>query len=646
MSVGSRVLRGMIGACLLTFLGPQAVLRGQTNFATITGLITDPTQAAIADATVTVRHLDTNIARQVLTAATGDYTLTNLVPGAYELMVESSGFRPHRRTGILLEVGQTARLDIALELGAVTESVTVNTSAPLINTEVGAIKGDVISHQEIQELPLDGRDFTDLAFFVPGVVPKAQGGQGSAMNINGARATNTNFYVDGFNNRNARGAAAQIRPNIDALQEFKMEVSGFSAEYGRMAGGILNMVLRSGTNQFHGSLFEYLRNDKYDARGFFEVDKNKLRRNQFGATLGGPIVRNRTFFLVSYEGYTQSVGLTRLGHTPTAAERAGDFSSSVDFLGKPIYLKDPLAPGLCNAKNSAACFPGNRIPASRFDPVGLNILNYYPAPNRADIRNNYLVTANDDDVWHSILAKVDHRFSEKDTIAFRAQKRFNRTENPFAGGSELGIFGQSIEDDRSLAGLDWTHMFSPTFLMEFRTGFSRNSARNRGQFQGRDIASELGLPSLTTDPELLDFPKITVRDHFQIGTGDNQPVQYHVTDIQYNQKVTWVAGRHVVKAGLDVSRVRFNQPYFNNIRGTYNFQGRWTGAPIGDLLLGLLNNSSRQVGFARNYYRSTSYGFFFNDDWKIGRSLTLNLGMRYEINKPPADRYDRIANFV
>jgi len=643
------LLRPSLAKTATTFLVAlvfTGLLCGQSNLASITGAVSDTSQAAMPGVTITIKNTETGLSRTVQSNAEGYYTITNLAPGPYELTAEMEGFRTFKETGIVLEVAQVLRDDIVMELGQVTESVTVSETIAPIETERGAITGDVIVYDEIQEIPLEGRDFTDLAFFVPGVLPKAEGGQGSAMNINGARATNTNFYVDGFNNRNARGAAAQIRPNIDALQEFKMQVSGYSAEYGRFAGGILNMALRSGTNNFHGSLFYYLRNDIFDARTFFAQDKEKLRRHQMGATVGGPIVKNKTFFLVSYEGYRQILGQTRLGHTPTEAERNGDFSQSVDFLGRPIYLKDPFKKGPCKAGKTKACFPGNIIPPSRLNPIGLNIVQYYPLPNRADPRNNYIVSANDEDNWNSILAKVDHRLTDNDTISWRYQMRLADTENPFAGGSDLGIFGMTQDDDRSLMGLNWTHLFSPTVIMELRGGYSRNHTDQRGNFQGQNIAAELGLPELVSDPELMDWPKIYVLDHFQLGTGASEPVQYAVTDIQEGATFTWVKSKHVIKAGFDGSRVRFNQPYFNNQRGTFRFLGRWTGAPIGDLLLGLLNNATRQVGFTRNYWRQSSYGWFLADDFKVTRNLTLNLGVRYEINKPPVDRYDRLGNFV
>ncbi len=629
-----------------------AAAYGQTNLATVTGVVSDSAGTAVPGAAVTIRNVGTNIARRVETDQTGDFTITNLAPGSYELTVEVSGFRGYRQPGMVLEVGQTLRTDIQLQLGSVAESITVAAEVAAINTESGTIKGDVIVYEEIQDLPLEGRDFTDLAFLVPGVIPRAQGGQGSALNINGARADNTNFFVDGFNNRNPRGAAAQVRPNMDALREFKVEVSGYSAEYGKMAGGILNMALRSGTNQLHGSVFEYLRNDIWDARSFFDRDKLKLRRNQFGATLAGPVAlgklyngRDRTFFLFSWEGYRQVLGQSRLGHTPTALERGGDFSSSRTFLGQPLYLRDPLAGGTCSATVSTGCFSRNVIPQFRFHQTALKLMEYYPLPNRADSRNNYIVSADDHDVWDSFLGKLDHRFSPSDSMSVRYQKRYARTAGPFDGG-DLGIFGITQRDDRSLLGVDYTRIFSAAFLMEIRGGYSRNATRNDSVWAGRDVAAELGVPGTTTDPELIGFPRFTVLDHFPIGAAADQPEIYHVTDMQASARITWVRARHLLKWGFDASRVRFNQPYFNNNRGTFAFQDRWTNHPIGDLLLGLLNNTSRSVGFTRNYLRATSYGLFVNDDYKITRSLTLNLGLRYEIDLPPVDRYDRMSNFV
>ena len=628
-------------------------LLAQANLATVTGIVADDTGAVIPGATVKVTNVGTNNVRELSTGAEGAYTFTNLPPGEYMFTASSEGFRQYVQEGIELRTGQTLRIDAKLEIGAVTESITVDAQLVTLNTENGTIKGDVIVQEEIQELPLAGRDFTDLAFFTPGVVPKATGGQGSFANINGARASNTNFFVDGFDNRNARGAAAQVRPNIDALQEFKMEVSGYSAEYGRMAGGILNMALRSGTNEFHGNLNYFLRNDINDARGFFEMDKNKLRQNQFAATLAGPIVKNKTFFMTSYEGMRRIQDTTQLTRVPTALELSGDFSQSLAWNNNPLYLRDREASGPCNANNSKSCFDNNMIPQSRMDPIGLNIQSHYPSVNRvsgADPRLgfNYLTQLPDQDYWDSLLFKVDHKLGENN-LALRYQVRWNDTQNPFAGGSDLGVFGSNIDDNRSLGGVDYTHMFSPTVLAEFRFGFSRNSARQQGNYPGQNIAAELGLPNLIPQGEVdalparLDWPRILVDNFAQLGTGANQPVQFFVTDWQYGTKLTWIKNKHNLKFGFNSNFVQFNQPYFNNQRGTFRTRGRRTGNALADLQLGWLHVANRLEGFNRNYWRQHALGAFFNDDWKATRKLTLNLGFRWEVNRAPWDKYDRLG---
>ena len=265
---------------------------------------------------------------------------------------------------------------------------------------------------------------------MPGVIPNAQGGAGSFASINGARADNTNFVVDGFDDRNVRGAAAQLRPNLDAMQEFKMEVAGYSAEYGKMAGGILNMVLRSGTNQYHGALFEYFRNNVFDAKAYFSTDNLGLHQNQFGGTVMGPLSipkiyngHDRTFFMFSWESFRTVWGENMQEQRPhSARQRAGNFSQTVSNAGKPIVIKNPLG--------AYAPFPGNIIPSSMFSPVGANLLQYYPLPNRTAIGNNYLSFANNISNWDSALGKVDERFSASDSMSIRFGKRWGRNNAP------------------------------------------------------------------------------------------------------------------------------------------------------------------------------------------------------------------------
>ncbi len=564
---------------------------------------------------------------------------------------EREGFPPcTRRTGILLEVGDNLRADVNLSLGSVSDSMTVTAEIPALNTENGTVVGQVIGSTEIQDMPLNGRDFTELALFVPGVVQNAQGGAGGFGSINGTRSDNINFRLDGIDDRDVRGGGAQFRPNVDALQEYKMEVTGYSPEYGKAAGGILNMVLRSGTNQYHGSVFEYFRNDVFDAKAYFSTDKLGFHQNQWGGTVTGPLSipklyngHDRTFFMFSWESLRNPWGQNELGVVPTALERAGNFTKSANSNGQPITLRDPFT------KNTP--YPGNLIPASEFSPVGQRLLAYYPLPNRPG-PENYLATAFNQNTFDSFVGRGDHRFSDQDSISLRYGKRYTRKNMPWSG-SDLGEFQGYDRNDTSLGGLTYIHTMSPTLLMEASGGMSRVADREHNIGPGGDTALALGMQGSTHDPLLEGFPLINVTGYDALGYAANQPVQFYVTDIQAGDKFTWIKSDHIVKWGFGVERDRFNQPYFNNSRGTMTLNGVWTGNgtaingnSIADLLLGEVANSTLTAQTTRNYLRLTDYDWFVNDDWKVARSLTLNLGLRYELDTPPVDAYGRAANFI
>ncbi len=633
-------------------------LFAQSDLATITGIVTDSAGAVIPSASVTIRNVDTNEPRSIKTNGEGYYAITNLPPGNYELAVASAGFEKYLETAVVLEVGETLHTDVKLVIGSVNETIHVTASVAVLNTDNGPIKGEVIGQEEIREMPMNGRDFTELALLVPGVVPNAQGGQGSFASINGARGDNTNFRVDGFDDRNIRGAAAQYRPNIDAMQEFKMEVSGYSAEYGKMAGGVLNMSLKSGSNQVHGTIFEYLRNDKFDSRGYFDSERLGLHQNQFGGTISGPIRipkvyngHDRTFYLFSSESYRLVWGQTQLGNVPTALERAGNISQTLDKSGKPVILRNPFT---STTPAQDAPFPNLTIPTSLFNPIGVNVLSFYPLPNRTAPGNNYQSSADNVNNWDSFLGKVDHRFSSTDSMAVRFGKRFGRNNAPWAG-SDLGVFGNYVRDDRELGGVDFTHIFSPTLLASFRFGLSRNASREHILDHGFPTAAGLGMQGSTSDPLLAGLPLINITNYLPVGYAANEPVQYFVTDYQWGSTFTWIKAGHVMKWGADYARYQFNQPYFNNSRGTMTLNGVWTsgannaasgGNSIADVLLGLVANSTETTQTARNYMREEGLDFFFNDDWKLLHNLTINLGLRYELEKQPYDKYDRVSNFI
>ncbi|MDE0628713.1 MAG: carboxypeptidase regulatory-like domain-containing protein [Bryobacterales bacterium] len=641
----------LMAAALLLLLGAAGEVGAQSNLATVTGVVTDAAEAVIPGASVTVTNVETGVETAAETNESGHFTLFSLIPGSYELVVETEGFRRFVRKNIELETGQQLRLDAALEIGALTESVTVSSAAPSINLERGAVKGDVIVYEEIQDLPLPSRDFTQLAFLVPGVMPRGRG-QGSFASINGARGDQTNFYVDGVSNRNPVSGGAQVRPPLDAVEEFRVETSGFSAEYGGFSGGIIGITMRSGTNELHGSVFEYMRNEVLDSRGFFDEDRLRLRRHQYGGTLGGPVVRNKSFFLVSFEGRYQSIARTRLGSVPTALEHNGDFSESLDLaralvggMPPPVYLNDPDRRGACNRRVQRGCFPNNTIPESRLDPIALGLVDYYPLPNRDHLRLNSISTATDDDRWYQTVFKFDQNFSARDTFAVSYQKRFNNLENPFAG-SALAQWGDQIRDRRELVSVRHTHTFSPTLVMEFTGGFSR-----RGLY-ANSIAAEfdpatLGLPLPDDlDPKLKGLPRVTVQGYWPLGQGPNTPREDSVWDWQIAGRLSWIKRTHTIKTGFDYSKTFFDRPQYNNVRGNFRFGRRFTRHSVGDLLLGRLQNVNRRVQTTFNELRSEGFGMFVNDDWKVSRDLTLNLGLRYELELPPLDVNDRLSTYL
>ncbi|MDQ6676250.1 MAG: carboxypeptidase regulatory-like domain-containing protein [Acidobacteriota bacterium] len=520
--------------------------------ASVTGLIRDITGAPISGADVKVRSRNTNEIRSIRTGETGQFTIAELNPDTYEITVEKAGFKLLRESGLELEVDQTARLDLKLDIGSVEDSVEVKAESPVLNTE-SAARGAVITSREMVEVPLDGRDFGDLVFLVTGVGRKAQNAQGSNFSVNGTRSDNVNFVIDGFNDRNPRGGGAEARPNLDAMQEFKVQTTGYPAEYGRLAGGVVNMVLKSGTNDVHGALFEFVRNDLLDARTFFDAKKSELRRNQFGATVGGPVYlpriyhgRNRSFFLFSWESSRQVLGMNRIGVVPTLPARTGDFSSAKDPLGNPILLHDPLAAGTCDTKSKAACFPGNKIPANRLDGVAGRVLPYYPFPNRMNAQNNFQINKLQDDDFNSFLFRIDHTFSMSNTLSARYLIRPTFSVLPFASG-DTGQFGNITRLHQHLAGLTYTRLLSSVLVNEARLGFSRTTEDDHAVSAGIDYASRLGIPGTATDPRFVGFPLFTISGQSTIGDAAGQPLQYAVTNYEFADTLTLSKGSHLLK---------------------------------------------------------------------------------------------------
>jgi len=623
----------------------------QTPSATLVGRITDGSHAGVPGANIQVRNVNTNESRTALSQFDGEYTVSNLPPGTYEVIVDKTGFRRLHESNLELQVEQTARLDAQLQVGATSETVEVKADVPLLNTETSS-RGDVITSQEITEMPLNGRDFNDLAFLVAGVQPAEQGGKGSPYVVNGARADASNVLIDGLNDQNPRDAGAQARPPLDSLQEFKLQTSGYSAEYGRLAGGVVSMVLRSGGNQLHGGLFEFVRNDLFDARNFFDLsNKSELRRNQFGGTISGPLIvpklyngRDKTFYFVSWESFRGVQGSNSLGIVPTALERQGDFSQSFDANGKLILIKDPLLSGSCTATNNSACFKNNAIPSSRFNSISQQLLQNFALPNLSG-PNNYIANARNPDFWDSFLFKVDQKLSAKDNFAVRVLERWETSTNPFSG-SPLGTFGATTDSAQSLYGISETRIFTPTLINEFRMGLTRTINNEVSSHAGTNWAAQYGIPGTTTDLSLAAFPKFSITGFETFGDSTSNPIRYTVNNFNWNDVVTWNKGKHSLKIGGDVLRVQYYQPTNSNFNGTFTFNGKLTNDGFADFLLGSMSSTSRKIGTVTNHIYSSAFGFFVQDDYKVTPNLTLNLGLRYEIQKMPFEKYGQMSNYV
>ena len=633
------LLRARIAVCL-AILGGGA-LRGQIPTGTIAGNVHDSSGAAVVAAAVSIKSRATNSNRDLATDPSGTFKAANLPPGGYDLTVTKTGFRTLREPGVSVTLDRTTQVALVLDVGPVSDSVEVPAKAAANETD--AVLDQLFAMAELIELVQDTRTITDLGYFASGVARRASGGLGSGFVVGGARADNTNFIVDGFSDYDPRTGGAQGMPNYDAIEEFRVQTTGSTAEYGRMAGGVMNMVLRSGAHRLHGGVFEYLRSDRFSARNFFDVAKSPLLSNQFGATLGGPVViprvyrgKDRTFFLASWETLRQSSGGNRLSEVPTILERSGDFSRSVDAAGRPVTVNDPL---------NGAAFPGNRIPASRLDPIARKAAPYYPLPNSVDPTDNYHADAMSQTHWTSLLLKLDERLTEKDTVSFRYLTRLNAAVSPYSG-SDTGLFGSHANTRPTLSGVTYTRVFGPALVNEFRAGFVRMSDHESASYGGQDIGSQLGLPPVATPTLLLGFPRFTVLNLAALGDATAMPVNFTVNNYEAADAVSWVRRRHLLKFGGDVLRTQFFQQLNSNANGSFNFLGRWSSVPFADLQLGLPDSTSRQSSSSPAYLFSTDVGLFVQDQFTVSSRLTLNCGVRYEMMSPPYEKYGRMSSFV
>ncbi len=650
-----------LGALVLTIIPRPAAAQMTTG--TILGTVSDPSGAAIPGARVIITNSQTKISTSFETDAAGNYVVPYLIPGVYEVSVEKQGFRRVTRTGITLEVDQKARVDLTLALGSVTETVTVTSEAPLLKTD-SSEQAQVINLQQIVGMPLNVRNFAQLVSLNTGAVPNpgSLGGninpdnpQGiSDTNVNGIQADANNWQIDGVSDNEAFFSILSVNPSIDAIQEFKVSNDNYSAEFGRAGGANVQIAIKSGTNQFHGVGFEFLRNSSLDANDFFSnssgVTIPPFRQNQFGANLGGPIKKDRTFFFGDYEGYRSRLGQTELQTVPTNLQRQGIFTEP----GNPtIYNPFDIDP----VTGQPRPFLNNTIPMGMINPVSAKILALLPPPNvNAPIgQANHIGShslAHDVDNFD---IRIDHRISDKDQFFARYSYLSTLLNNPpflgtIAGGDP---FLAALANTRNQNGVvSDVHSFSPRTINEFRFGINRVRTDWFAFDKSLKTSDEVGIPGIN---DFCGFcgglARIVIAGMSAYGHTPFAPTLRHDTVFQWVDNVTFIRGRHTIKTGADIRRVRADLFQTANPVGEFDFDERFTSGPAGgglglaSFLLGYPETVSRATINTFPSGRSSQLFFFGQDDVRVNEKLTVNIGLRWEYYSPPTDAHNRQSNF-
>jgi len=606
---------------VLTLLLP-VVVAAQTHHASLRGTIYDPNRAAIRGARVSVTNTATGDVRTTNTDNNGEYAISSLPAGEYQVEVEVSNFEKLVRK-IELLVNQDQRLDVTLEIGPPSVPEVESIYSAELKKDSASL-GTVVDNRPITGLPLDGRNFYELSLLVPGAVPPAPGSAGSvrgdfAFSVNGAREDANNFLLDGVYNVDPKLNTFGVRPSVDAIKEFEMLTSTYDASFGRNPGAQVNVILNSGSNLLHGSLFEFHRNAALDARNFFapaSESKPKYLRNQFGGSLGGPISRNRTFFFADYEGTRSREGITRVTNVPTAQERAGNFSQSL--------------------------FGSGIIPDFSINPVGRAIAALYPLPNRNVPLQNFVSSPTQRDDNDSFDARVDHNLSSGSLLTFRYSFGDRNLFEPFTGPSFSLVpgFGDTVHRRSQNAMIAWTYVLTPKLVNESRAAFSRVAASVKQE--ASVLNSQVGLPTISPRARDAGLSFITITGFSPLGDEGNNP-QNSVTNVyQFLDNASYIHGNHFFKFGVDL---RFSQQNaFRDVesRGRLQFSpfAQITGNALADLLLGFPFLTSVARVDNPQQIRTHSYNFFINDSYRATPRLTLNAGLRYEYNSPPVDAKD------
>ena len=646
----------------IAFLGAEHAYAQNEN-AQLTGTVTDISGAVIPGVRITAKETTTGSQRTTVTNGSGLYVIPLLPPGNYTLEAKNSGFKTFLRENLTLAVAQTARIDISLTVGGVSETVTVASVAPALDSESASL-GLVVQQQAVVDLPLNGRNYLALAKLTPGV-SEASHGDPTAANgafiANGVRAQLVNYNLDGADN-NSRIVDVQnqsyevIQPSIDALQEFKIETNNYSAEYGYSAGAVVNAQMKSGGNRFHGDAFEFLRNQHLDARDFFlpaAQPKQFHIRNQFGGTLGGPIIKNKTFFFASWERTDEDQGVALTTTLPSAALIRGNFQSTL-----PIY--NPYTLAQTGSTYTRQPFAGNIIPATDISPVAAKLTALLPTANVTGATNNYVSDPNQVTKTDRVDSRGDQNFSDADKMFFRYDYLQQSYLNPGVLPAPLVGATSNTQNNHATnaisSSIAETHIFGPSLVNEFQAGYSR-IADNRGDLlAGGYLGSQFGFIGIPANPGpgVNGLPSISIPGYTSLGEQTNVPNGKLAEVAQFKDGISWIRGNHQLRFGGQFEWVRSWFDVSSSARGSYAFSPSFTQNPLSasntgnsfaDFLLGVPNTatlSNEDVGDVRQKYSAV----FIQDDWKLTSNLTLNLGLRWEFWTPRVERLNQQANFA
>lgn len=611
----------------------------------ILGVVEDISGSVVPGVTISVTNVATGQQRLVTSGESGNYVVTNIVPGEYVVRAEKQGFKTEVRSGLTLQLNQKARVDIKLSIGTVSETVEVSARGVILNTD-DATLGNVVEQKRVVDLPLNGRNFANLAGLMPGVIKGISSNTNQygrkdtaiAISANGMRENQGQVLYDGVSTAWNINNATFFRASIEAIQEFKVHAGTYSAEYGHNAGAQVEILTKPGTNRLHGALFEFLRNDNFDARNYFRprpLSKDVLQRNQFGFVLSGPVWipkvyngRDRTFWMVNFEGQREKQEAASIASVVPDAFRTGDFSS----LTTP--LRDPLG----------GTFPGNRIPASRLSAISQRYLEIHPRPNLPGVSANMAGVDQQINNTDQVFTRGDHNIGDNDKL-FARVALFNY-DFPTIPINYFSTVNSRITARNAV--LSETHIFSPNLINEAKLGFNRNwilrsNPRTNTDFDPQSVGLTgivAGLPPFQRPLNSLEtgFVPMAITGYLTLGDGDLLP-DFNVSETwQLVDSVTWTSGVHTFKAGIDFRRLRMDRAGANVPRGQFTFNGEITGNPIADFLIGYAAQSQSPEGILPVQFRQRTYAFYVQDEWKASRKLTLSLGMRYDYVGPTIEK--------